>query len=792
MDRKILLSFLLVVLIAISAGAVSAVDDAAIDVASADEDVVADDNSADIVAEDSTVILVNGTTGDDIQSAIDIAEEGNTIDLGNDKTYNLDKTVTVNKKLTLIGNNVVLLGNATTNPSNGYINVVKTGSGTIIQGLTLKNVGSYVNLLYTGEDTLKGWGIYIRQATNCVVDNCTFWDWNHAVRIQQQANFNTVKNSFFYGGTATFINNLPNGEKDRGTYYIGIMGSTGNLVSNNVFDGPACDGVSIASGSGGNNVIGNYFKDNAYSIYFGGDSTKNTILANNTFINCGGFESDVYNKTTGEVIGHVKFIDLPMISVQKSADGFTITDNNFFVNSANILIAAQEGNTAHGYPSDIGNFVIANNTIEPNSPDTIMPTVVLCQIESNLGTLNPTGRIQIVNNTLNGAKTATYWSNEWGYNTGDVDIPPAAKVITVLSINSVDYNSLKGTLKDINGKLLTGETIYYTSKGENGTTETDADGVFKIINPNGLVTILFNGTNLLASCEFSISLDFVVPPVSIIAVNDISNQKLVGTLKDAEGHAIAGQVLKYYIEDHDGEVTTDENGTFTINNPDGVISIYFDGSENYTAASTQITYLVPVRQPTNIVVDAEFTRVAVDYNAGERGQMFYFTLIDGFGNKLVNKSAKIGINGIIYDVKTDGDGKAGLQVNMGSANTYTYAIAYLGDDDYEASFAVSKLKVTKKPLTITPKKTSYTFTASAKTKTVEATLKTSNSYLKEGKKVTLTVNGKTYTATAGKNGAIKFNIGALTKKGTYTVYIKYAGDNTYDSATSKAIKIVVK
>ncbi len=791
MNRKILLSFLLVVLIALSASAVSAADAQVDDVAAAPVDETP-------IAEDSQVIVVDGDTDVDIQNAIDDAKDNYTIDLGNDKTYNLKDTVTVNKKLTIIGNNVTLLGNASgtdpsSRPDNGYIYVVKAGSGTIITGLTLKNVGEYVNLHYTGEDTLQGWGIYIRQATNCIVDNCTFWDWNHAVRIQQQANNNIVKNSFFYGGTATFINNLPNGPKDRGTYYIGIMGSSNNLVTNNVFDGPACDAVSIASGSGGNNVIGNYFKDNAYCIYFGGDSTKNTILANNTFVNCGSFESDIYNATTSAVIGHVKFIDLPVISVQKSADGFQIIGNTFYANTANILIAAQEGNTAHGYPSTIGNFIITQNTIEPNTLDAVLETVVLCKIESNIGTLNPTGRMQIINNTLNGAKSATYWSNDWGYNTGDIDIAPADKVKTFITINSLSYAALVATLTDINGKLLSGETIDYAIGGVSGSTETDANGVFTINIPNGFVNVTFGGTDVLAEANLILDTDFgPAPNATVIAVDSVSKDMLIGSLTDVYGNPLADQFITYYVDAVEGNTTTDEYGSFVIANPNGLIVIDFAGIEKYASATTEINFVLPVRKASEIVVDAEFTRVAVDYNAGERGQMFYFTLKDGDGNLLVNKTVQIGINGPIYTVKTNEKGQAGLQVNMGSANTYTYAISYLGDDEYNASFAVSKLKVTKKPLSIIPKKTSYTFTASAKTKTVEATLKTSNSYLKEGKKVTLTVNGKTYTATAGKNGAIKFNIGALTKKGTYTVYIKYAGDNTYDSATSKPIKIVVK
>ena len=489
MNKKILLSFLLVVLIAVSAGAVSAAD--------ADVDVLGDDASAVEVTTDSEIeavgateepvltgeVTVDGDDGTAIQAAIDSASAGDTINLGDGKTYTLNDTVTVNKKLNFVGNNVIINCNATPRPDNGYLYVIKAGSGSTFTGFTMNNLAAVVK--YTGDDTLQGWGIYIKQATNCIVDNCTFWDWNHAVRIQQQANFNTVQNCFFYGGTATFINNLPNGAKDRGTYDVGIMGSTGNLVLNNVFDGPVCDGVSIASGSGGNNVIGNQFIGNAYAIYFGGDSTKNTMLANNTFTNCGAFESDVWNYTyasdnvtiiIGPVVGHVKFLDLPVISVQKSADGFTIFNNTFNARTGNVLIAAQEKSTAHGAPSDMGNFTITQNTINPLDDDVVMHTVILCYLESNMGTLSPTGTMKIVNNTLNGARSAYYWSAEWGSNEGDVVVEAAKPLVTLITVDSMGSKKIVGTLKDINGKALTGETINYNFGTANGTVETDENG----------------------------------------------------------------------------------------------------------------------------------------------------------------------------------------------------------------------------------------------------------------------------------------------------------------------------
>ena len=225
------------------------------------------------------------------------------------------------------------------------------------------------------------------------------------------------------------------------------------------------------------------------------------------------------------------------------------------------------------------------------------------------------------------------------------------------------------------------------------------------------------------------------------------------------------------------------------------IVVKYDGDE-VTAPALVITELTVPRIDTVIVVDSTFTRNATDYNAGERGAFFYAVLKDSNGNLLANKTVAIAVNGPIYYVTTDSQGRAGLQVNLASANTYTYALSFTGDDEYNASpLACTKLLVIKKTTSIAAASTA-SFKSAAKTKTVTATLKTiknaydGKTYLKEGKQLTLTIDGKTYKATADGSGVAKFNIGSFTKKGTFNAVIKFAGDRTYD-ASSKTIKITI-
>ena len=155
----------------------------------------------------------------------------------------------------------------------------------------------------------------------------------------------------------------------------------------------------------------------------------------------------------------------------------------------------------------------------------------------------------------------------------------------------------------------------------------------------------------------------------------------------------------------DGDTnSTDSSG----NQTGGNVTDPVDDNTNSTTPSGNQTKETQERIPTVIVVDKEFSRVATDYFADERGQFFYAKLQDINGNPLANKTVQIAINGPIYNVTTDEEGRAGLQVNLANANIYTYALSFKGDDVYDASpIASSKLTITLKKTTISAKNKSF-------------------------------------------------------------------------------------
>ena len=170
------------------------------------------------------------------------------------------------------------------------------------------------------------------------------------------------------------------------------------------------------------------------------------------------------------------------------------------------------------------------------------------------------------------------------------------------------------------------------------------------------------------------------------------------------------------------------------------------------------------------------------------GEYFKVTLKDSEGTLLANKAVQIGFNGKIYDKETDENGVAQLQINLGYKGDYTFAICFLGDEKYNGSFAVCKIHVDPQKATLTVPNKSYA--ASAKTKTLTATFKSAKGNLIANKKVTFTVNGKTYQATTNDKGVATVKV-SLNKKGTYNFTVKYGGDSTI-YPISKNAKLVIK
>ena len=342
---------------------------------------------------------------------------------------------------------------------------------------------------------------------------------------------------------------------------------------------------------------------------------------------------------------------------------------------------------------------------------------------------------------------------------------------------TVNFSSINGEF-DVSEVNTTGQAAtatYTVAIGQNNITVKSYDSI---------VEIIFDGLEPLKS-NMSIKMD--------------DDKNLIVTMTDEEGNGLEGKTIELLIGNKTLSGTTDAEGKAVISLDeleDGAYSatisfkdpIYknIDKSTFVIIKSKEIP-ITPTKTATKIKY-SNMTTTAVHPADGRVGKYFKITLVDANGKALANKHIQIGFNGAIYNRITDKNGVAQLQINLGQKGGNTFAISFLGDEEYNATFAVARINVVCQ----TPKLTAptKTYKANAKTKTLTATFKTAHGNPIKGKKISFTINGKTYKGTTNAKGVVTVKV-SLNKKRTYACTVKYAGDNTFKAVSKKFnVKIV--
>jgi hypothetical protein len=281
---------------------------------------------------------------------------------------------------------------------------------------------------------------------------------------------------------------------------------------------------------------------------------------------------------------------------------------------------------------------------------------------------------------------------------------------------------------------------------------------------------------------------------TVISVEKVATAdgEIIIKLADTNGDALGSKTITYTVAGGEEQtVTTGPDGTATISGlTDGEIVLNYAGDDQTKESTATVVFQSTATPKLASVIDADdLTGPAVDVDAdGRIGKYFVVTLKDAEGTLLTDKFIQIGFNGKVYNRTTDENGQAKLQINLANQGIYTFAVSFLGDEQYNGSFKVCKITINKQTPTLTVPNKSYS--ASAKTKSITATFKSESGNVVANKKVTFTVNGKTYTATTDSKGVATVNV-SLNKKGTYSFTAKFAGDNTY-AAVSKTAKLTIK
>ena len=274
----------------------------------------------------------------------------------------------------------------------------------------------------------------------------------------------------------------------------------------------------------------------------------------------------------------------------------------------------------------------------------------------------------------------------------------------------------------------------------------------------------------------------------IITLTDESNNPLV----DVEIEVVTNGRVSYEY--------TDENGKIVLSNLLGnyrfEISYPGDEYEGYNPASVNKTFNFTETNanntnhseipPTKVVTKLISPEVTATYNVAKK---LVITLKDAKGKALVNKKITVKVGTISKTLKTNSKGQVSLNVAILVPNAYTATVKFAGDSSYKASTVKPKVVVNRAKPKLAAK--AKAFKVNVKVKKFAVTLKDSKNRALKGKKITIKVNGKTYSATTNKKGVATFKITKLSKKGTYKSKIVFKGDKWY-KGVSKVVKIKAK
>ncbi len=664
-----------------------------------------------------------------------------------------------------------------------------TSFATINTGNYTFNNLNFINNYKIGDDGVFG-GVIYNINGELTFNNCLFE--NNLVYGVNRGNGGAIDNS----GTVTitdciFKNNIANVSNSSGFRKNaadgGALSNVGNLnVFNTVFieNKALRNGGAIRTQDGGKTYISDCnFTENVAAYHLSGGSyggavytwdcaleVYNSIFKNNKVYDASGYgaHGGAISANRGGNLLKIQYCEF----INNTADGITTIDGqSIYIDSVEVNVnycTIDTGVYSSSQKVDLNyNWWVVNNTdikklIEMLPASASIKTYAEPIVIADMGEPGETIEV-IVKLCWNGTE-----------NQNNINLIPERNVY--LESNCGILSSNNGTLK--NGIFKTTMTV----------TNTE----------NPLITAIID--NVIVNFDFTKT---VKNETKISATeSEIFEGETANILIDA-GENENGICLidvdkyKYYVQlvNGQGNISIPNLKTGTYDVMIKYLGNDFNKEENVTTRITVNEAIKPVQLNTVITLKSKINCLATDIAAGESGTLIYCYLTDINGKPLAGKIVQMTVNGPVYNVITDSNGKASIKVNLTNANTYTCAVTFQGDENYNAAKLVtSKLTVTKKSTSI--KASAKTFKSKTKTKKVSVTLKTvknqynSKTYLKKGKKITLKVNGKTYSAKTNAKGVAKFSI-KLTKKGKYTAKIRFAGDKTYKAST-KSIKIRIK
>ena len=260
---------------------------------------------------------------------------------------------------------------------------------------------------------------------------------------------------------------------------------------------------------------------------------------------------------------------------------------------------------------------------------------------------------------------------------------------------------------------------------------------------------------------------------SVIRGYDIS-----AILTDSDNVSLSNKVVTYTLSGKTYNKTTDSNGKITIpiNLAAGTytLKLAFAGDDNYSGTTKSISLKVLANTP----------KITTGSTSVMRGYYFYAYLKDAAGKALKGQKITFKVNGKTYTKTTNSNSRAALKIKL-PVGKYKVNIVHSASGIY----SYAKKTVTIKSLANTPK-ISLSSKSVIRGKYIYAYLKDGAGKVLSDKKLTFTLNGRSYVKKTNSNGraALKVKIAA----GKYRLRIYHYKSGVYDYKKKSATLTVQK
>lgn len=354
--------------------------------------------------------------------------------------------------------------------------------------------------------------------------------------------------------------------------------------------------------------------------------------------------------------------------------------------------------------------------------------------------------------------------------------------------SSAPYNGyFKITLKNSKtGRLLNNKKITFKVSNLNKTytARTNKNGVasFKIKSYKTLkVKAIYKGSINYGAISKSFTVKIYKPESEISGDTSIAvDSPFTITLKNVgTDKAISGKKVTFALNTTGKTYTrtTNSKGQASVNinslNPVTVKVSY--AGDKYAKKSSKTFELSPVKAN----VDMSSSGSTVPY-----GSSFSVTLKhSSTGKALANRTVTFKVNGTTHKVQTNSNGVASIK--LGELGKYDVTASYAGNSKYNK-------ETNHYDVTVAKLKTSLSLSATSvqSGNSITVTLKESNKKVLSGQKVSLTIDGKTYTKKTNSKGKASFAIN--NPIGKYPITIKFGGTEGYKSAKlSKTLNVKI-